>query len=231
MTQSVVERAQRLIAPLQELYNQARMVEQSQAEQLQQIEPIFQASACNLLHYLALRQPDLRQLQNELTMLGVSSLGRLEAHTLATLEAGLVALHRLADQAPPALTPPPFSFYSGPMLLHEHSLQLLGVASGKRTVRIMVTMPSEAATDASLIRNLLAAGMDVLRINCTHDELAAWLAMIQNLCHAERELGRPCKILADLAVPKLRTGAIVPIGHLLKYQPRCDEWTGQMYDA
>lgn len=222
MTQSVVERARRLIAPLQELYNQARAVEQAQAEQLQQIEPIFRASACNLLHYLALRQHDLRQLQNELTMLGLSSLGRLEAHTLATLEAVLVALHRLADQAPPPLAPPPVSFHSGPMHLHEHSLQLLGVASGKRDVRIMVTMPSEAATDSSLSRSLLAAGMDVMRINCAHDEPAAWLAMIQNLRQAERALGRPCKILADLAGPKLRTGAIEPVGHLLKYQPRRD---------
>lgn len=222
MTQSVVERAQRLIAPLQELYNQALAVEQAQAEQLQQIEPIFRASACNLLHYLALRQHDLRQLQNELTMLGLSSLGRLEAHTLATLEAVLVALHRLADQAPPPLAPPPVSFHSGPMLLHEHSLQLLGVASGKRDVRIMVTMPSEAATDSSLIRSLLAAGMDVMRINCAHDEPTAWLAMIQNLRQAERALGRPCKILADLAGPKLRTGALEPIGHLLKYQPQRD---------
>ena len=222
MTQSVVERAQRLIAPLQELYNQARAVEQAQTEQLQQIEPIFRASACNLLHYLALRQHDLRQLQNELTMLGLSSLGRLEAHTLATLEAVLVALHRLADQAPPPLASPPVSFHSGPMHLHEHSLQLLGVASGKRDVRIMVTMPSEAATDSSLIRSLLAAGMDVMRINCAHDEPAAWLAMIQNLRQAERALGRPCKILADLAGPKLRTGALEPVGHLLKYQPRRD---------
>lgn len=222
MTQSVVERAQRLIAPLQELYNQARAVEQAQTEQLQQIEPIFRASACNLLHYLALRQHDLRQLQNELTMLGLSSLGRLEAHTLATLEAVLVALHRLADQVPPPLAPPPVSFHSGPMHLHEHSLQLLGVASGKRDVRIMVTMPSEAATDSSLIRSLLAAGMDVMRINCAHDEPAAWLAMIQNLRQAERALGRPCKILADLAGPKLRTGALEPVGHLLKYQPQRD---------
>ena len=222
MTQPVNDRAQRLIAPLQELYEQARGVEQAQAASLQQIEPIFRASACNLLHYLALRQHDLRQLQNELTMLGLSSLGRLEAHTLATLEAVLTALHRLANQPPPPLASPPVSFYSGPTLLRDHSLQLLGMASGKRDVRIMVTMPSEAATDSSLIRNLLAAGMDVMRINCAHDEPAAWLAMINNLRQAERELGRPCKILADLAGPKLRTGAIEPVGRLVKYRPQRD---------
>ncbi len=31
-------------------------------------------------------------------------------------------------------------------------------------------MPTEAATDFDLVRDLLAAGMDVMRINCAHDD-------------------------------------------------------------
>ncbi len=34
----------------------------------------------------------------------------------------------------------------------------------------MVTMPAEAGLDYSLVRDLLVAGMRVMRINCAHDD-------------------------------------------------------------
>jgi hypothetical protein len=43
---------------------------------------------------------------------------------------------------------------------------LLSLAVGKRLAPVMVTMPCEAATDPALVRNLLAAGMGVMRIIC-----------------------------------------------------------------
>jgi pyruvate kinase len=72
----------------------------------------------------------------------------------------------------------------------------------------MVTMPSEAATDDTLIRRLVEAGMDCMRINCAHDTPAAWLRMVEYLKQARRTLGRHCSILMDLVGPKLRTGPI-----------------------
>ncbi len=216
-------RAQRLIAPLRELYEQASALEDAHAAEIAASDGTYNASARNLLHYLAIRQHDIRPLQTELAALGLSSLGRLEAHALTTLQSVLIALHRLSEQTEPEFQEhPPVTFFTGPMLLSQHSLQLFGEPAGKRVVRIMVTMPSEAATDLALIRSLLAAGMDVMRINCAHDEAADWLAMIQNLRQAERELGRPCKVYADLAGPKLRTGAIEPISHLVKFRPQRD---------
>ncbi len=47
----------------------------------------FKQSALNLAHYLALRRHDLRPLQQALVPLGLSSLGRCEAHVLPTLAA------------------------------------------------------------------------------------------------------------------------------------------------
>ena len=44
------------------------------------------ASAVNLAHYLALRKVDLRRIQERLSQLGVSSLGRSETHVLANLD-------------------------------------------------------------------------------------------------------------------------------------------------
>jgi len=45
----------------------------------------------------------------------------------------------------------------------------------------MVTMPSEAADDYALIEALVEAGMDCMRINCAHDDAAAWQRMIDHL--------------------------------------------------
>jgi pyruvate kinase len=203
------------------LYEQACALENAHAAEIAAIDSAYAASARNLLHYLAIRQHDIRPLQTELAALGLSSLGRLEAHTLTTLQSVLIALYRLSEEPVPDFAEhPPVTFFTGPMLLNQHSLQLLGEPAGKRVVRIMVTMPSEAATDGALIRALLAAGMDVMRINCAHDEPAAWLAMIHNLRQAEREVGRPCKVYADLAGPKLRTGLIAPTSHLVKFRPQ-----------
>jgi pyruvate kinase len=54
-----------------------------------------QASARNLLHYLALRRHDLRGLQRQLEALGLSTLEGAESRTLENVEAVLGILRRL----------------------------------------------------------------------------------------------------------------------------------------
>jgi pyruvate kinase len=96
---------------------------------------------------------------------------------------------------------------------------LLGPMPEGRKVRIMVTMPSEAATDYDLVRDLVIKGMNCMRINCAHDGEETWSGMIQNLRRAEQETGRSCKIEMDVAGPKLRTGPMEPGPAVLKYRP------------
>ena len=184
----------------------------------------YRASARNLLHYLALRQQDLRVVQRELAWHGLSSLGRMEANTLAGLDAVLAVLHRISGRQMVRTfkTAPPVDFESGPALLSEHTTALLGPAPKTRNVRIMVTMPSEAATEYTLVRDLVAAGMDVMRINCAHDDVAAWRGMAKNLRRAEKEVRRKCRVLMDLAGPKLRTGQIDGMHHILHWKPSKD---------
>ena len=62
---------------------------------LSAIHPDRRSSACNLIHYLTLRRHDLRSLQVGLATLRLSSLGRAEAHVLASLDAVIGALHAL----------------------------------------------------------------------------------------------------------------------------------------
>ena len=213
-----------LIPALDSLRQDALAFAAQHEKSLSSIPHTYQESARNLLHYLALRQHDIRELQLELAELGLSRLGRAEAHTLGSLNAVTNALRALAglpyveDQsAPPVLA-------QGSILLGEHAQALFGPAVDPFPTRIMVTMPSEAATDPQLVHDLLAAGMKVMRINCAHDEAGTWLAMIAHLRSAEKALGKSCMIYADLAGPKLRTGEIRPSGRLLEFKVRRDAW-------
>lgn len=123
----------------------------------------------------------------------------------------LATLRDLGGKRPAEPLPePPVDMTEGPRLPAAHAERLLGPAPPGRAVRIMVTMPFEAATDYGLVRDLVAAGMDVMRINCSHDSREAWEAMAAHLRRACGELDRPCRILADLGGPKLRTGALPP---------------------
>jgi pyruvate kinase len=181
----------------------------------------YEESQRNLLHYLALRTHDLRPLQRELAVLGLSSLGRMESHVLASIDAVLTALRRLDGQT--VLSEQPESqhqkFETGSRLLDSHSRDLLGVNPARRTVRIMVTLPSDAQTDYTLIHSLLQQGMDVARINCAHDGPAAWESMIRHIRRAEKALGRTCRVLMDLGGPKLRTGPVEAGPLVLKVRP------------
>ena len=99
---------------------------------------------------------------------------------------------------------------------------LLGSVPADRGVAIMVTMPSEAAVDYSLVQHLVEHGMDCMRINCAHDDDGAWARMIEHLRRAELATGRACRVLMDLAGPKLRTGPLEPGPCVVKVRPRRD---------
>ena len=192
---------------------------------LDAVHPTYRESARNLLQYLVLRRHDLRPLQQRLAALGLSSLGRAEAHVLATVDALLHTLAQLTGSPPPepAAASPPLDFTRGSELLARHTECLFGPPAPGRNVRIMVTMPSEAADDPALIHSLLKQGMDCLRINCAHDDATAWSRMIEHLRRAERELGRSCRVVMDLAGPKLRTGKVAAGTPVLRIRPHRDE--------
>jgi pyruvate kinase len=190
---------------------------------LRAIHPNFRDSARNLLHYLTFRRRDLRALQLRLASLGLSSLGRAESHVLATFDSVIGVLHRAMHRALPSRpTEAVVDFARGQRLLAEHTDNLLGPAPVGRAVRIMVTMPSEAAADYVLVHDLVAQGMDCMRINCAHDEAATWLRMIENLRRAERALGRSCRVVMDLAGPKLRTGPLESRPAAVRIRPSRD---------
>jgi pyruvate kinase len=196
---------------------------------LKQVLPEHRDSARNLIHYLSLRAVDLRELQEQLAWLGLSSLGRAESHVLASLDKVLGLLHKLTGQAWQDLSlQEPLGRVSSRALLAHNTLQLLGDAPKDRGVRIMVTLPSEAATDVAVARDLVAAGMDIARINCAHDGPTQWIDMANHVRKAAKTAQRNVKILMDLGGPKIRTGEIAPGPAVLKLRPGKDEY-GHVY--
>ena len=180
-----------------------------------------QKSARNLLHYLTLRRRDLRSLQRQLTSLGLSSLGRAESQVMDAVQAVLEVVHGLtsisigseAGRAAPD---------EGRQLLRTHADALFGKPPRGRDVRIMVTMPGEASRDYALVRDLVVSGMDCMRVNCAHDDRDTWAAILRHLARTKDETGDRCRIVMDLAGPKLRTGPIEPGPPVVRWRPQRD---------
>ena len=216
--------ADSLIEQLTDLQSLMADTESRFRKDLEIIHPDQRPSARNLLHYVSLRRRDLRPLQERLAVLGLSSLGRCESHVMDNVHAVLGMLAKLWGRE--FATPPGnvISFSTGRELSKMHTRELLGPHPEDRGAHIMVTMPSEASKDYELVRDLLAAGMSCVRINCAHDDETAWSGMIENLRKAETELGRSCRVTMDLAGPKIRTGPISAGPSVLRWRPKRDSF-------
>jgi pyruvate kinase len=212
-----------LCAELDSLYTDIQQVAETNRSFIRAVPPHYQESASNLIHYLALRRHDLRLLQPRLAALGLSSLGRSEARVMASVGAVRAALQALS-KCPDLQSPLDADSTSQQELLEAHTQALLGPAPINRRVRIMVTMPTEAARDYTLVHELVRNGMDCMRINCAHDDADVWAKMIEHLRRASRVLGRPCLVAMDLGGPKLRTGPLEAGPAVLKIRPERDAY-------
>ena len=190
-----------MLGQLDDLLERLGASEATWSDWLAAVDPGYRASARNIVHYWAIRQADLRGLQTQLAAFGLSSLGRSESHVEATLRVVRSAVGAILEDAwhPPA--PAAVAADEGHELLQNRSVELLGPAPAGRETRIMVTLPSEAATNRDLIRGLLECGMNLARINCAHDDPTAWRAMAEHVRHASAVLGRSCLVAMDLSGP------------------------------
>lgn len=185
----------------------------------------FNSSAGNMAAYIGLRRHDLSEIQTRLAALGLSSLGRTEGHVLANLDAVIHALEALSGDPAPVkkmLSTVRAFGKDGNRLTHctDH---LFGDPPKHRSVRIMVTLPSEAATDYPFVKELVNRGMDCARINCAHDTPEAWRQMAKFVRRAAKDTGRNCKVMMDLAGPKLRTGPVATAPGIVRLKPYRDQ--------
>ncbi|MGB2920219.1 MAG: pyruvate kinase [Mycobacterium sp.] len=213
----------RLRDDVDELLEQLSAAERTWSRQLARVTDEHRPSARNMVHYWAIRQIDLRELQTRLSARGLSSLGRSEQHVEATLMSVRSAITAMLGEG---FNPTPTADSRsdvGNGLLRARTQNLLGPDPTDRVTRIMVTMPSTAATDPVLVRQLVERGMDIARINCAHDDADAWRSMARHVRQAAEATGRHCLLAMDLAGPKLRTGPLEPGPRCVKLRPHRNE--------
>jgi pyruvate kinase len=214
-----IERVSKQLVSLIEL---AKKFESDYSAELDAVHPEFRDSARNLVHYLALRQTDISELQEDLATLGLSSLGRAERNVMASIQAVWTALQKLTGDTgcDPDLESAALKFRNPKA--DAHKTAILGKHPDGRDVNIMVTLPAEAAENRQLVAEMIAAGMNLARINCAHDDVTTWEAMVGNVRAASADADKGCRIIMDLAGPKLRTGELRPGPRVIHLRPRRD---------
>ncbi len=103
--------------------------------------------------------------------------------------------HRGAARAPGALPGP-----AGVRRARDMSLQ-------PRRTKIVCTIGPATAAEP-MIERLVAAGMDVARVNCSHGTVEELEELVRAVRAVEKRLDRPLAILADLPGPKLRVARL-----------------------
>jgi len=218
---------------LARIESHVRRLQQKLGRALRAVDPEWLESARNLVCYTALRQLDLRELQLLLQQQGLSSLGRSESFVMASLlelrlrvaEALLArgGTRRAETARIAARRDACLSWRTAEFLLHAHTHAILGPKPAGRHVYAMVTAPDAAEADAAWMTRMLRAGMNVLRINCAHEGPAHWRRIIAALRAARRATGLECRVLMDLAGPKVRTGAIAEDARVATWKIQRDD--------
>ncbi|MEE9450606.1 MAG: pyruvate kinase [Ignavibacteriaceae bacterium] len=211
-----------LLEQLEQIQVAAIESEKKYEKKISKINQQNQKSALNLIHYLALRNQDIRELQDTLGQLGISRLGRAESHVMASIVAVTNLLKKILKKKQVKDEKPPVSFKKGRKILIANTSSLLGKKLKGSKVRIMVTLPAEAADDYKYIKKLVTSGMNSARINCAHDDTEVWKRMIDKLRKAKTQTGRNVRICMDLGGPKLRTGSMRPGPKVVHLQPERD---------
>jgi pyruvate kinase len=76
-----------------------------------------------------------------------------------------------------------------------------------RRTKIVCTI-GPATSEEPMIERLVAAGMDVARVNCSHGDASELEELVRAVRAVEERLDRPLAILADLPGPKLRVSRL-----------------------
>jgi len=207
---------------LREIHDRAKALETKYEAELAGVHPAFNEGARNLVHYLALRKSYTHDLREKLRRLGLSSLAHAERNVLGSIEAVQKAIdHLVSGYAADADVLTEALRRANPTA-DEHRQAILGPSPDGRDVSIMVTLPDEAADNPTLVAEMLAAGMNLARINCARDDAPTWERMVANVRQAAEDACTECRIVMDLSGPKLRTGALKPGPRVIHIRPKRD---------
>lgn len=172
----------------------------------------YEKSRDNLLCYLALRKNNIEDIQIGLAENGLSSLGRSEENILLGIEQVLRHFRHLKDFNTNIKRT---TYNDAKNILLQRSKSLLGRPRAGRFTRIMVTLDIDIAHQPLLLEELLKNGMDIARINCAYYTKVEWKMIIDAIRNTEKRLmqrgqdiGRRCRVVMDLAGPKIRINSM-----------------------
>ena len=178
-------------------------------EALTEVHLNYRLSAKNLCRYLLLRSFDLRTYHDSLSDYGVSSLATSEGYVYSNLfnvvnNLKLIQGLPISDTASIEM----IGYKKSKKILKRHTRELFQAEDKKHQVRIMVTLPNEAAQDLSIISQLAESGMQIARINLSHGNLETWANIVNHIKQINKETRRKIIIYMDLPGPKLRIAPI-----------------------
>ncbi|MGB3145019.1 MAG: pyruvate kinase [Maribacter sp.] len=166
-------------------------------------------SAKNLVSYLVLRSIDLKNAQEGLVKLGISSLGTSAGYVLENVSRTLTLLSLIrGNSVSRNLQRPSLGYSESKILLQARTKALFKVSENELETRIMVTMPDEASTDHGLLEGLLQAGMEIARINLSHGDPVLWSGILTNLRSINNRLDLNTCVFMDLPGPKIRVESL-----------------------
>ncbi|CAH2064734.1 unnamed protein product [Thlaspi arvense] len=202
------------------------------ASRLQLCDSKYLECATNLIHYMALRSLDIEQLNSYLASLGLSSLDNNNLAVLSSLDATInLLMNSPYSQRNDSNNAYPKKHKEGKSTkkndkgrVFSYKELLLGKLGEGRSTHIMVTVGKEATESETFINDILKAGASVIRINCAHGDPSIWGEIIKRVRRASQMLEMPCRVLMDLAGPKLRTGTLKPGPCVMKVSPKKDAY-------
>lgn len=207
----------------------------------------YLVSAMNLVHYLTLKGQDIDRINEELSPSGLMNLDNAAPHALASLSAGIQMLEKLKSGFFSDKSCDDGEVCNGESLQKEmedrfsvetlrrraksNRDRLLGTLPGKRTTHVMVTVGKEATENETLVADLIDAGATVIRINCAHGSSSVWGEIVERVKRNSKILEKPCRVLMDLAGPKIRTDRLKGRSHVAKISPKRNAFGNVMYPA
>uniref|UniRef100_A0A5B6ZWN0 pyruvate kinase n=1 Tax=Davidia involucrata TaxID=16924 RepID=A0A5B6ZWN0_DAVIN len=235
-----------LLDKLKAVHLHVLAMEQWNASRLELCHRNYLLSAANLIHYLALKCLDVEQLKDDLSSIGLLNLETINPYVLASLSAGIQMLENLKSNFPKCKesvgdgisscnsykqTKGEFTINTMRKKASSNKELLLGPLQDERTTHIMVTIGQEAVESETLITDLLKSGTTIFRINCAHGNPSVWSEIIRRVKRSSQMLEKPCRVLMDLAGPKLRTGNLKPGPCVMKISPKKNASGNVMFPA
>ncbi|KAF6140862.1 hypothetical protein GIB67_042275 [Kingdonia uniflora] len=238
-----------LLDKLKAVHLNVLALEQWNASRIKLSHRNYLASATNLIHYLAVKCLDVEQLGEELSSIGLLNLKTVNPYVLASINAGIQMLENLkynslnkenvthmslnddviADRH--KIKKAEFTITAMKKKVFSHKESLLGPLRDERDTHIMVTVGDEAIKSDNLTSDLLKNGATIIRINCAHGDPCIWSEIIRRVRSSSQMLEKPCRILMDLAGPKLRTGPIESSPCVMKISPKKDACGNVIFPA